>query len=75
MTFGNHGWSGGIYEIDDRTICCQLKDLVTNKLIQHIKLDRVYFFSHYQLESASENRAMNNQLLAIHGGNEQRSPG
>ena len=68
MTFGNHGWSGGIYEIDDNTVCSQLLDLVTSPLLKSIDLDRVCFFSHYQLESASQSNAMNQKRLEIHGG-------
>ncbi len=68
MTFGNHGWSGGIYEIDDMTICRQLMDLVTLGLLQSIEIDGVVFFSHYQLKSAEQSTAMNEKLLAIHGG-------
>jgi hypothetical protein len=74
MTFGNHGWSGGIYEIDDNTICCQLMGLVARGLLKSIELDRVCFFSHYPLERASRSKAMDKELLAIHGVSESRPP-
>src|SRR5262245_54241183 len=66
MTLGNHGWTGGIYEIDDGTICRQLKDLIAKKLLQSIEIGDVCFFSHKSAESASSNRSMNKKLLRIH---------
>jgi hypothetical protein len=66
MTLGNHGWTGGIYEIDDATICRQLKDLIAKKLLRSIEIDDVCFFSRKPAESASSSRSMNKKLLRIH---------
>ena len=66
MTLGNHGWSGGIYEIEERTICCQLKNLISKRRIDSIQIDKVCFFSHYQLEGSSSSSKMNTTLMAIH---------
>src|SRR6476659_738066 len=41
MTLGNHGWTGGIYEIDDGTIRRQLKDLVARKRLRSIEVGDV----------------------------------
>jgi hypothetical protein len=68
MTLGNHGWTGGTYEIDDSTICRQLKDLVAKKLLRSIEIGDVCFFSRKPAESASSNRSMNKKLSAIHRG-------
>ena len=66
MTLGNHGWTGGIYEIDDDTVCRQLRDLVADKLIRSIEIDHVYFFSRKPAETASSNGSMNKKLMRIH---------
>lgn len=66
MTFGNHGWSGGIYEIAVQTLGIQILDLIAKKLLTSINVDKVHFSSHYQLESASKNKDMNKKLLTIH---------
>src|SRR5262245_60144129 len=41
MTLGNHGWTGGVYEIDDGTIRRQLKDLVAKNLLSSIEIGDV----------------------------------
>jgi hypothetical protein len=66
MTLGNHGWTGGIYEIDDSTICLQLKDLIARKRLRSVEIGDVCFFSRKPAESASSNRSMNKKLSAIH---------
>jgi hypothetical protein len=65
MTLGNHGWTGGIYEIEDATIRRQLKDLSARKLLSSIEVGEVYFFSRKPLESDSSSRSMNKKLLRI----------
>lgn len=66
MTLGNHGWSGGIYEIEPATIRRQLKNLHDKGLLAGLRLDRVCFFSHYAMESQENSRAMNERLSQIH---------
>jgi len=66
MTLGNHGWSGGIYDIEPSTICSQLKNLHDKGLLKGLGLDGVCFFSHYALESQEKSRAMNERLRQIH---------
>jgi hypothetical protein len=75
MTLGNHGWTGGIYEIDDSTICRQLKDLTAKRLIHSIEVGDVSFFSRKPVESAASSRAMNKKLLRIHPRDRSRSAG
>jgi hypothetical protein len=69
MTLGNHGWSGGIYEIEERTICRQLQHLIARGLLKSIDLDRVYFSSHYAPEDRASNRRENAAILRAHSGN------
>jgi hypothetical protein len=64
---GNHGWSGGIYEIEPSTISRQLKHLNDNGLLKGLRLDGICFFAHYALESQENSRAMNERLCQIHG--------
>lgn len=66
MTLGNHGWSGGIYHISDSIIIIQLKNLIDNKFLQEIKIDKVAFFSHYKIEAPEESQKMENRILEIH---------
>jgi hypothetical protein len=75
MTLGNHGWTGGIYEIDDATICRQLKDLVAKKLIHSIEIGDVCFYSRKPAESAASSKAMNKKLLRLHPSDRSRSAG
>lgn len=66
MTLGNHGWSGGIYQIDEPTIAVQLKDLLDLKLIHEIKIDRVVFYDHYELMTAEKSKQENLKIVKRH---------
>jgi hypothetical protein len=66
MTMGNHGWSGGIYEIQAQVVCNQLHSLRARGLLKTIDLEQVYFGSHDAPESLSTNEEMNRRLLEIH---------
>jgi len=66
MTLGNHGWTGGIYEIDAPVVTNQLWALYSTGLLSALELESVHFFSHYQPESRSENEAMNMKLRGLH---------
>ena len=67
MTLGNHGWSGGIYEIGAAVVANQLQSLCSKGILSAIELDGVHFCSHYQSESRSKNEAMNIKLGNLHG--------
>lgn len=68
MTLGNHGWTGGVYEIDDGTVRRQLRDLVARDLLRAVEVGDVCFFSRKPDESAAASRAMNRKLLRLHPG-------
>lgn len=68
MTLGNHGWSGGIYEIDENTIIAQLKNLIINKKMDEIQVEGVSFFGHYEVKTETENRRKNAEIIALHSG-------
>ena len=66
MTLGNHGWSGGIYNIRPKIVSRQLYDLYVSDRLEPLGLDGVYFFKHYQPKSVETNEEMNRQLENIH---------
>ncbi|MGP0019871.1 MAG: hypothetical protein ACLPHP_14975 [Candidatus Sulfotelmatobacter sp.] len=66
MTLGNHGWSGGIYEIESEVLINQLQNLHKAGVLKSLDIEKVYFSSHYQPESAEKNDAMNTLLRKIH---------
>jgi hypothetical protein len=66
MTLGNHGWSGGIYEIDAPVVANQLRSLYLQGALRALELDGVDFGAHYQSESRSKNDAMNVKLRDLH---------
>ena len=68
MTLGNHGWSGGIYQIQDTVICNQLFHLLSSKAIDAVQLNKVSFFSHYKRLTPPENRLLNDLISKLHTG-------
>lgn len=66
MTLGNHGWSGGIYDIEASVVARQLVSLYTAKQLSPLGLDNVCFFSQYEPESQERNKEMNNLLEHLH---------
>lgn len=66
MTLGNHGWSGGIYQIKESIILKQLENLIQKKLLQEIQTERVVFFSKYKIEETNRNEIVNKRILEIH---------
>jgi len=66
MTLGNHGWTGGIYTIDENIIASQLENLLKRGLIQEIQIEKIAFFSHYDFEKSDRNIEMNAELAKLH---------
>ncbi|MES2138846.1 MAG: hypothetical protein V4511_04015 [Bacteroidota bacterium] len=66
MTLGNHGWSGGIYQISDSTILIQLSDLIKKHKLKEIQLTNAVFFAHYDSEKSESNNEMNTRIRTIH---------
>jgi hypothetical protein len=67
MTLGNHGWSGGIYEVDSAVLCRQLKGLHDRGLLEEVGLERVCFFAHYPRQDTEANLRLNQELRELHG--------
>jgi hypothetical protein len=66
MTLGNHGWTGGIYTINDNNISIQIKNLTKQKLIDGLRIDNVKIFNHYDKENIDYNRNQNALIYGIH---------
>lgn len=67
MTLGNHGWSGGIYEVEATAISSQLWSLYSKRALEPLHLENVGFASHYETEPQSKNEVMNRKLRELHG--------
>jgi len=65
MTLGNHGWSGGIYTIDDNNISIQIKNLISLNLMNRINISNVQFFK-YDKENIDNNLNQNSLIYGIH---------
>tara|TARA_Y100001978_G_C23645455_1_gene410520 strand:- start:691 stop:1140 length:450 start_codon:yes stop_codon:yes gene_type:complete len=66
MTLGNHGWSGGIYEIDESTVLAQLKNLIKHNKLKEIKIVGVPFFRNYNLKDELASKKENELILTLH---------
>ena len=66
MTLGNHGWSGGIYQINEDVTANQLLHIAKTQNGLKIEIDRAVFFSHYGQETSSKNQKINIRLAEIH---------
>jgi len=66
MTLGNHGWSGGIYEIDENTILTQLNNLFLHNKLKEIQIEGVSLFQHYKMKSEFDSKEENERLITIH---------
>ena len=66
MTLGNHGWSGGIYQIAPNIISRQLFDIHVKGQLKSLGLDKVCFFRHREPVSPESIEKMNKLLESLH---------
>jgi hypothetical protein len=66
MTYGNHGWSGGIYQIRDFTLSKQIISLIKKEKLNRIQISDVVFFSNYDLQSEDESKKKNSEIQEMH---------
>jgi len=66
MTYGNHGWSGGIYHLRRETVIQQIYNLVSLGEMDKIQITEVSFFSHYEIESKEESDKKNKEIMSKH---------
>lgn len=66
MTYGNHGWSGGIYQIRDFVLAKQIISLIKKEELTRIQISGVVFFSHYDLKSEDDNKKKDSEIQEMH---------
>ena len=66
MTYGNHGWSGGIYQIKNETISKQIYNLIQNNKIDKIKITGVVFFNKMEVKSEIESNKKDLEISTMH---------
>lgn len=66
MTYGNHGWSGGIYHIKIETVSQQIYNLVSKGALNKIQITDVSFFSHYKIKEKQESDKKNDEIYLMH---------
>lgn len=66
MTYGNHGWSGGIYQIRDFILARQIISLIKKEELTRIQISDVVFFSHYDLKSEDISNKKGSEIDEMH---------
>jgi len=66
MTYGNHGWSGGIYQIRDFILAKQIISLIKKEESHRIQISDVAFFSHYDVKLENESKKKGAEIQAMH---------
>lgn len=66
MTLDNHGWFGGVFQIEESIILKQLENLIKKNLIQDIQIERVVSFLHFKNAETNRNQFVNDRILEIH---------
>ena len=68
MTLGNHGWSGGLYHIEESIIINQLNSLRRKNMITEIQIDKGVFLSNFNNVGDDMNEEINKILRQLHEG-------
>jgi len=66
MTYGNHGWSGGIYQIRDFILANQITSLIKKEELSRIQISDVVFFSDYEVKSEDESKKKGSEIQEMH---------
>lgn len=66
MTYGNRGWSGGIYQIRDFILARQIISLIKKEELSRIQISDVIFFSHYDLKSEDDSKKKGSEIDEMH---------
>jgi hypothetical protein len=66
MSLGNHGWSGGIYLIDNQVFVTQLSNLLNKELLKEIGIEKTGWASHKAVVEGDRNDKENKKILDIH---------
>lgn len=66
MTYGNHGWSGGIYHINQKTLAKQITNLIHKTPMTEIQITDVCFFSDYPVKDAESSAKKDSEIFQMH---------
>lgn len=66
MTCGNHGWSGGIYQITDFILARQIISLIKKEELTRIQISDATFVSHYDLKSEYDSIKKGSEIDEMH---------
>lgn len=66
MTYGNHGWSGGIYQINDFVVAQQILSLIKKDQMDKIQISNVGFFDDLPLKSEEESEKKSSEIAEMH---------
>ena len=66
MTYGNHGWSGGIYQIRDFILAKQIISLIKKEELTRIQISDVVFLSHYDLKPEEDSKKKGAEIQEMH---------
>lgn len=66
MTLGNHGWSGGIYKIDEKTVAKQIFNLNKIEQLKSLKILHKSNSEYYSKKDIYENKKQNELINSIH---------
>ncbi len=66
MTYGNHGWSDGIFHIRIETISQQIYNLICKGELNKIQITEVVFFSHYEIKTKKESETKDEEVYQMH---------
>jgi hypothetical protein len=69
MTYGNHGWSGGIYHLNEKTVAKQITNLIHETSMNEIQITDVCFFSHYELKDKESSTKKDYEIFEMHNKN------
>ena len=69
MTYGNHGWSGGIYHLNEKTLAKQIANLIHKTSMNEIQITDVCFFSHYEVKDRESSVKKNSEIFEMHNNN------
>lgn len=69
MTYGNHGWSGGIYHLSEKTLAKQITNLIHKSPMNEIQITDVCFFSHYKVKDRESSIKKDSEIFKMHNNN------
>ena len=66
MTLGNHGWSGGIYQITEEALAAQIFSLLRRGELAELRFEDGRLFTHRSRQPAAQSADMDRRLRRLH---------